>query len=141
MGNRRKGTWKGGLLRGMAALAGTLLALLGVLALAVQRGIAGEGMIGPGMIAACLMAGTAGVLWGPGGEGSGKQRFMTCALPAAALMLLSVLLARGTGQILHGALHAFSLMVPGLISLAAGGKRRSRSRTPRRMRHFGAVRR
>ena len=141
MAKRRKGDRQPGVLQGAAATILTLMGLLGALALAVQKGTAGEGMIGPGVILSCLAAGTAGVIWGPKGEGSGKRRLLTSTVPAAALLILSLLFVRETKGLLRGALHAICLFLPCLLSVAAGRKRFGKSRAGRRMRHLGAMRR
>ena len=141
MAKRRKGEWKPGIWQVASAMLATLMGLLGVLALAVQKGRATEGMIGPGVIVSCLTAGAAGVIWGPKGEGSGKRRLLTCAIPAAALLVMCLLFVRETEDLLRGALHAACLFLPCLLSMAAGKKHSPKSRVGRRARHLGAMRR
>ena len=108
--------------------------------MAVQKGAAGLEMIKTGLILSCLAAGTAGAIFGPKGEGRGKLRMLAGGAAAAVLPILSLLLSGAEGDRLRGALHAFCLFLPCLISLAAGGKLRGRGAAGRKRKRFGAFR-
>ena len=129
------------ILLGATAEAGTLMLLVGALALAIHKGLAGVGTIRIGLVLACLTAGGAGMIWGPKGEGSVKQRQVSCGIPALTVMLLSLVLSGEETEIMHGALHALCLFLPCLISLAVGGKHQKRSAPARKMRRMGVVHR
>ena len=141
MVKRRRGKPQAAALTGAAAEMGTLLLLIALLALAVQKGAAGAAAIKTGLIMACLAAGTAGVIWGPRGEGSGRLRFLACGVPALPVLILGLLTGGGEGDRLRVALHALCMLLPCLISLAAGERRRHGSSVGRTLRRAGAQRR
>ena len=133
MAKRRRIKPERSILYGATAAAGTLLLLIGALALALHMGLTGVGTIRIGLIIACLTAGGAGVIWGPKGEGSSKQRLLSCGIPALTVLLLSLVISGETVEIGGATLHALCLLLPCLISLAVGGKHQKRSASARRI--------
>ena len=76
-----------GIWRGLSAEIALLLLLTAVLALMLQKGTIGFKELNPGLALVCLVAGSAGVLWGPKGEAGDVKRLVACGIPAAAMLL------------------------------------------------------
>ena len=140
MGKRSKQRMENGVLKGAASESCVLLLMNGLLAFMLHKGTIGCERLRLGLILLCVVAGTAGVLWGPKGEGSIKRRLLACGIPAAFVLLAGILLAKEVGEVLQGATHAACLLLPCLVSLFLERKPRRRGAT-RKKHSFAALRR
>ena len=130
-----------GIWRGLSAEIALLLLLTAVLALMLQKGTIGFKELNPGLALVCLVAGSAGVLWGPKGEAGDVKRLVACGIPAAA-MLLGGFILRGEERVgMTGLIHGCCLIFPCLVSLAAERRKKRRGAAGRKRKRFEALRR
>ena len=141
MGKRRKHASVTGIWKGMAAECAALLLLTGALAALLQKGTVGTRELMAGLVLICLVAGSAGVLWGPKGEGGAGKRLLACGIPAAARLLAGCLFPGSGEWAPSAALHALCLLLPCLVSLALDRRRRVRGAAGRRRRGMTPARR
>lgn len=123
-----------GIWKGTAAECAVLLLLTGVVAALLQKGIISIGELTPGLALLCITAGFAGVLWGPKGEAAAVARLIACGIPAFVLLIADFMFPREDGMKMAGAINAGCLLLPCLISLALGRRKRRRGAGGRKRR-------
>ena len=127
------------ILKNTMAAIGVLLALLGIMAIMMQKGIVKTEWMHFGLIAVCLLTGVLAQLIASKGE-KGIYRLIPCGIPAILLLLISFLSPTQDREPLRSAVYSLCLVLPALMSLALGGRssrkelirRKSRRRTPLR---------
>ena len=115
-----------GIWRGTAALAATLLILLGILSLLVRNGQVRPEGIEICMITVCLAAGSACAFWSPRGEGRRISVLLPCLAPALALPVVSMLVSGEREDLVRALIHSVCLLLPSLIRFVMGEKRNGR---------------
>ena len=140
MANREKRLITSRLLWSAAITAVSLLVLLAIIAWLIWKRIISERQLMYVSLPACMIAGAAGEMSVPRGEGKGWQRLVIAAVPSLLLLLLGTVcfFREGLGPFLPAS--TLCLFLPGMISALTGWKNRRKHSVLKRKRRTASFR-
>ncbi len=132
MGNREKRFEISRIVRSIMITVGLLTVLIAIVAWLLSKRIISERWLMPAMLSSCLIAGAAGTVLFPVGEGNRGYRIIAAAVPALCLVMLGGALYFSDGLGSHVPLSSLCLFLPGLIAALTGLKKRKKHSAPKR---------
>lgn len=115
------------ILKNTMAAIGVFLALLGIMAIMMQKGIVKTDWMHFGLIAVCMLTGVLAQLTASKGE-KGIYKLIPCGIPGILLLVISFLAPIQDREPSKIAVYSLCLVLPALVRLVLGGRNSKKER-------------